>query len=555
MCIRDVRIYTCLGQEERDVKTHIEKVNILCAALEPCPADLWDRRETRHPYGCPSCTGRSSLVTPAGLPDVVVTWTTPRHDDVDAQFADRYVSDWASYMRPLIGCLLTHTWGPRGALSWDDMYAAYAWLTRETACKEHSHWLNRCRCDANASDVRRFLYNPATALRTMAATRAGQPIRDLVYRRDAVHPSRHSEVIERATAEAASETRLRREHAERKEAFPFFRDGRARCQPYWEAQFKFRTTLLEHQARTTLLLEDRASRPWHRMWGDEPEMLDMEAHDNGVRTAVLRCMGHMMVEDIGLSDARLQLVLERLFEIVPAPWRRRPSLPALEQLASTITTHMTTTAVRRGLQEVDDACRTWLVQQKSDWFAKETVYQQSQLLFWFLTREVTGAQLRAGTQLQTQGGDGDVPEGGDVPQGAQDVFCCPLCTNAYFDAADGAELLAASPAGHGPGESHGTSVHSRTSADERSRDREDWAFYYERDRYCEGEVPVEIVQCGHVFGARCLFQLLVRQGPETDWSCPDCRRCFQSWGRQPRMAQRLLAAVREEQPVDDGTVG
>ncbi|EGY15544.1 uncharacterized protein VDAG_06708 [Verticillium dahliae VdLs.17] len=523
MCIRDVRIYTCLGQEERDVKTHIEKVNILCAALEPCPADLWDRRETRHPYGCPSCTGRSSLVTPAGLPDVVVTWTTPRHDDVDAQFADRYVSDWASYMRPLIGCLLTHTWGPRGALSWDDMYAAYAWLTRETACKEHSHWLNRCRCDANASDVRRFLYNPATALRTMAATRAGQPIRDLVYRRDAVHPSRHSEVIERATAEAASETRLRREHAERKEAFPFFRDGRARCQPYWEAQFKFRTTLLEHQARTTLLLEDRASRPWHRMWGDEPEMLDMEAHDNGVRTAVLRCMGHMMVEDIGLSDARLQLVLERLFEIVPAP--------------------------------------TWLVQQKSDWFAKETVYQQSQLLFWFLTREVTGAQLRAGTQLQTQGGDGDVPEGrdvpegGDVPQGAQDVFCCPLCTNAYFDAADGAELLAASPAGHGPGESHGTSVHSRTSADERSRDREDWAFYYERDRYCEGEVPVEIVQCGHVFGARCLFQLLVRQGPETDWSCPDCRRCFQSWGRQPRMAQRLLAAVREEQPVDDGTVG
>lgn len=148
-----------------------------------------------------------------------------------------------------------------------------------------------------------------------------------------------------------------------------------------------------------------------------------------------------------------------------------------------------------------------------------------------------------------------MPEGGDVPQGAQDVFCCPLCTNAYFDAADGAELLAASPAGHGPGESHGTSVHSRTSADERSRDREDWAFYYERDRYCEGEVPVEIVQCGHVFGARCLFQLLVRQGPETDWSCPDCRRCFQSWGRQPRMAQRLLAAVREEQPVDDGTVG
>ncbi|EEY20958.1 predicted protein, partial [Verticillium alfalfae VaMs.102] len=333
MCIRDVRIYTCLGEEERDVKTHVEKVNILCAALEPCPADLWDRRETRHPYGCPSCTGRSSLVTPAGLPDVVVTWTTPRDDDVDAQFADRYASDWASYMRPLIGCLLAHTWGPRGALSWDDIYAAYAWLTRETACKEHSHWLNRCRCDANASDVKRFLYNPAIALRTMAATRAGQPIRDLVYRRDAVHPSRHAEVIERATAEAASETRLRREHAERKEAFPFFRDGRVRCQPYWEAQFKFRTTLLEHQARTTLLLEDRASRPWHRAWGDEPEMLDMEAHDNGVRTAVLRYLGHMMVEDIGLSDARLQLVLERLFEVVPAP--------------------------------------TWLVQQKSDWFRRE----------------------------------------------------------------------------------------------------------------------------------------------------------------------------------------
>ncbi|KAM0279216.1 hypothetical protein ACHAQH_004761 [Verticillium albo-atrum] len=546
MCIRDVRIYTCLGEEDLDVKTHVEKVNILCAALEPCPADLWDRRETRHPYGCPSCSGRSSLVTPAGLPDGVVTWMTPRDPDVDARFADRYASDWASCMRSLVGCLLAQDQGPRAVLSWEDIYSAYAWLTRETACKEHSHWLNRCRCDANASDVKRFLYNPAAAVRTMAVTRASQPVRDLVYRHDAVHPSRHAEAQQRGAAEAASELRLRREHAERKEAFPFFRDGRARCQPFWEEQFKFRTTLLEHQARTTLLLQDKALQPWHGGRGHEVGMLDNEAQDILARTAVLRCMGHMMVEDVGLSDARLQLVLERVFEIVPSTWRRRPSLPSLEQLASTVSDHMTT-AIARELQSLDDLCRAWLTERKSGWFGKETAYQQSQLLFWRLTQELTGAQLRAAIEDRTH-----TALGTEWPDSGKDLSC-PLCTNPYFEAPDSSQL-ARSPEGPqggwqkrpgvGPA-SDGTSVHSRTSADERSRDVEDWEFYYEGNKYCEGEVPVKIVQCKHVFGARCLFQMLVRQGPETDWSCPHCKQSFQSWGKQPGLARRLLDAARE----------
>ncbi|KAL2756073.1 hypothetical protein ACRALDRAFT_2027704 [Sodiomyces alcalophilus JCM 7366] len=508
MCLREIRVFQCPSRAG-PVRVHTDKVNVLCAALEPCPGHLWERCEVYYNSMCPTCSGRISSVPPAAIQSFRINWT-PRDNKeaLDNEWVKRYVGDWASFMNLVLHSLIVLNSNDESVVTWETLHRLRESLSQEQACKEHGHRAPHCLCDANKSEIKQFLYNAASAVRNRAALQIINRIRWALWRLDEAvdTPARRLDMVYHRVASQRREAALL---ADRRRHFRYFREGRGRHRPVGAGQLASRRTAMQELWADALQRVNGVQAPPP---GDAVGYVVWELINR--RLTVLTVMGNMMMEDVGVSDERLKLAYEHMLAILPARGNRGASnIPELERLSTRVTQNFRGARLLNQIRWVRDVAHTWLTETKEAWNRREATYQAYEAFFNLYTEPLTGQQLEDSIANGTHG-TGEA---------------CPVCYGHYFDGAPDQSQVQASPnmrplrARADSDTSVDDSIHHHEPARPEAETRPLWEFYESDDKYEGGEIPVRVSACGHVFGARCLFRLWVGSSEGRIWTCPLCR--------------------------------
>ncbi|ROT36535.1 hypothetical protein SODALDRAFT_362346 [Sodiomyces alkalinus F11] len=479
MCLREIRIFQCPSRAG-PVNVHTDKVNVLCSALQPCPAHLWERCEIYYNSACPACSGRLSSVPAAEIHAFRINWT-PRDNQValDNEWVKNYLKDWASFMNLVLQSLIVLNTEDFPGFKKEALYRLRESLLQEQACKEQAHRVDDCFCDANRSETKQFLYNPASGVRSRAALEVTDRIMQAIAAMDEElrrnGDPRRSEIVSPLISSLARESD---EFECRRDNFRFFRQGRGRHRPISAEQHAARLAAMQELWKHALERSHAAERPPP---GDMARWIQW--HVVNARLTALTLMGNLMMEDVGISDERLRLAFERMLTVLPARAHRGPSdVPELEALATKVTQRFRAGRLMYQMQWLRLVTQNWLGERKEAWDSREATYQWYEAIFNYCTVPLTGQQLE------------DCIANGTRGTGA----ACPVCYGDYFDGAPDQSQAQANPGrprtdsdtSSGPtAHVHTAHVQSPAAPEGRQGHPALWEFYEPDDRYDGGEIP------------------------------------------------------------------
>lgn len=468
MCIREVRSYICPGPPgTAQTKVHIHKYNNLCSALWICREETWQRREVYLDYACPACTGESEAADPDRFARVMRSQNVSqiRETYVNMAAVDNYLGSWAKF----INMLLESHINPVGQATYMDRVGLFLGMAREDLCKEHSHVGQYCGCDAQVTPDRLYAYNPASGVRSAL----NQGLQNHVM-----------ESLDGAPPNVAAEVQVRLNvlHQRRLETQGYFRGGRLRQCP------RLPEPMDTHKANFEIYFErayqEAGAIMPEREYVPQADYFDMLK----AKKPVIMCLAELITQDVGLSEAHLDMTLRRLVRGAFALERTDYHLTSLFRRIPYKQAHH---LLFRMVESIRVNSQGWLQSRADEFDDKHLVYELFESVFLSQTKPLT------------------VEEYGKLD--AEDSLTCHMCFETFYDAPDQsgevsspeARAAAASErAAQGlrplPPPSPEMQNINRGEGDVMERPRATWNFFHpDVCRFAQGEIPVRIRDCGH----------------------------------------------------------